>query len=78
MLGTLLTFFAAGLVALLTIGIVLWVAGVVFSVAFGLAGFILFKVAPIVLLGWVVLKLIDRRKSGGELSTADREWLEGH
>lgn len=86
MLGTLLTFFAVGLIALLVIGVVLSIVGLAFSlmgaafsIAFGLAGFILFKVAPIVFVGWIVLKLLERRKPRGELTAADREWLEsGH
>ena len=76
MLGTLLTFFAVGLITLVVVGIVLSVVGSVFSLAFGLAGFLLFKVAPVVLLGWLVLKLMDRRRSRGELTANVREWLE--
>jgi hypothetical protein len=83
MLGTLLTFFAVGLIALIVIGVVLSIVGIVFSLvgtafslAFGLAGFLLFKVAPIVFLGWIVLKVLERRRPRGELTAADREWLE--
>jgi hypothetical protein len=76
MIGTLLTFFAVGLLTLILIGVVLTVVGTVFSLAFGLAGFLLFKVAPILLLGWIVLKIVERRRPTGELSAADREWLE--
>ena len=47
-----------------------------FSIGFGLASFLLFKVAPIALLGYVVLRLIAPRKRK-ELSEADRKWLEG-
>jgi hypothetical protein len=77
MIGTLLTFFAVGLVTLIVLGVVLSIVGTVFSLFFGIATFLLFKVAPILLVGWVVLKLLDRRKPKGELSAADREWLEG-
>ena len=77
MVGTLLTLFAAGLVTILVVGVVLSVLGVVFSLTMGLAGFLLFKVAPIVLVGWIILKIFDRRKSSGRLSAADRAWLEG-
>lgn len=76
MFGTLITFFAVGLLTLLMLGLVLAIVGTVFSLAFGLAGFLVFKVAPIVFLGWLVLKLLDRRRPSGELSAADREWLE--
>ncbi|TVP44688.1 MAG: hypothetical protein EA350_10990 [Gemmatimonadales bacterium] len=77
MIGTLLTFFAVGLVALVAISILLAVLGTVFSLAFGVVSFLLFKVAPILLIGWVVLKIMDRGKRPAELSPADREWLEG-
>lgn len=76
MWGTLLTFFAVGFVTLVVLGVVLSVVGTVFSLAFGLGGFLLLKVAPIILVGWVVLKLLDRRKSRTALSDGDREWLE--
>jgi hypothetical protein len=78
MIGTLLTFFAVGLVTLLVAGLVLSVVGVVFSLTFGLATFLLFKVAPILLVGWIIVKVIE--KAGGKrssLSEADRRWLEG-
>ena len=77
MIGTLLTFLAVGLATLIVAGIVLSVLGTVLSIGFGLAGFLLFKVAPILLVGWVVLKVIDRRSGGGSLSASDRRWLEG-
>ena len=51
--------------------------GAVFSIAFGVASFLLLKVAPVVFLGWVVLKLIDRRRARASISAADRAWLEG-
>jgi hypothetical protein len=76
MIGTLLTLFAIGLVALIALGIVLSILGVVFSIAIGIGTFLLFKVAPIVFLGWIVLKLVDRGKSRRGISAADREWLE--
>jgi hypothetical protein len=77
MLGSLLTFFAVGLITLIVAGIVLSLVGVVFSLTFGLATFLLFKVAPILLVGWIVVKLIQKSSSAGALSEADRKWLEG-
>ena len=77
MIGTLLTLFFVGLVALVGVGIVLSIVGALFSITFGIAGFLLFKVAPIVLVGWLVLKLIDKAGSNrGSLSPADRRWLD--
>lgn len=77
MIGSLLTFFAVGLVTLLVAGVVLGVVGVVFSLTFGLATFLLFKVAPILLVGWIVVKLIQKSRGGDSISAADRRWLEG-
>ncbi|HSH76663.1 MAG TPA: hypothetical protein VLA09_13330 [Longimicrobiales bacterium] len=77
MLGSLLTFFAVGLITLLVAGVVLSVIGVVFSITIGLASFLLFKVAPILLVGWIVVKVIQKAGKRGELSQADRKWLEG-
>ena len=75
MIGTLLTFFAVGLVTLVVAGVALAVVGTVLSLGLGLAAFLLFKVAPILLVGWVVLKVMERRR-GGSLSAADRRWLD--
>ena len=77
MLGSLITFFLVVLIALVVAGIVLAVVGTVFSLTLGLAGFLLFKVAPILLIGWVVMKLIEKKRGRGEFSEADRKWLEG-
>jgi hypothetical protein len=77
MIGSLLTFFAVGLATIVVAGLVLGVVGVVFSLTFGLATFLLFKVAPILLVGWVVVKIFEKSRGSGELSEADRRWLEG-
>jgi hypothetical protein len=77
MLGSLLTFFAVGLITLLVAGVVLSVVGVVFSITIGLASFLLLKVAPILLVGWIVVKVIQKSTGRGKLSDSDRRWLEG-
>ena len=59
-MGTLLTFLAVGLVTLIAAGVVLSIVGTLFSLTFGLASFLLFKVAPIMFVGWVVLKVLSR------------------
>jgi hypothetical protein len=76
MIGTLLTFFAVGVITLIAAGIVLSIVGTVFSLTFGLAAFLLFKVAPVLLVGWVVMKVLEIVRGGGSLSAADRKWLE--
>jgi nucleoside recognition membrane protein YjiH len=75
-MGTLLTFLAVGLVTLIAAGVVLSILGTIFSLTFGLASFLLFKVAPIMFLGWVVLKLVDKARGKKRLSAEDRKWLE--
>ncbi len=77
MIGTLLTFFLVGLITLIVAGIVLSIVGTVFSLTFGLATFLLFKVAPVLFVGWIVMKVIEKMKGKDALSSADRKWLEG-
>ena len=78
MIGALLTFLAMGIVSILVIWIVLSVVGSILGLTLGIAGFLLFKVAPVMFVGWVVLKLLAKvRSRPGILSTSDRQWLEG-
>ena len=76
MIGSMLTFFAVGLLTLMVAGVVFAIAGTVIGIGLSLASFLLFKVAPVMFLGWVVLRIMDR-KGRNELSAADRRWLEG-
>lgn len=75
MIGTLLTFFAVGLITLLVAGVVLSIVGTLFSLTFGLAFFLLFKVAPVLLVGWIAVKIFEKMTGRGSLSAADRKWL---
>jgi len=76
-LGTLVTFFAVGLITILVIGIALSLLGIAFSLAWGISSFILFKLAPLILIGWVVLKLFERRRPRPPLSNnRTSDWLE--
>lgn len=74
MLTSLLTLFVVGIVALVAVGVVLSVIGAVLGIAFGLAGFLLFKVAPVVLVGYVVMRCLAPKQK--RLSAEDRRWLE--
>jgi len=74
MLTTLLTFLLLGVVAIAVIGVVLAVVGTVLGLAMGLAGFLLFKVLPLVAIGYVVIRLLAPKQK--RLSDADRKWLE--
>ena len=77
MIGTVLTFLAMGILSIVVVWIVLSVVGALLGLTMSIAGFLLFKVAPVLLVGWLVLKVIDRVRSGGTLSATDRKWLEG-
>jgi hypothetical protein len=52
MLAKLITFFIVGLVAIVLLRGILWIAGA----AFGLGLFLLFTVGPILLIGWIVVR----------------------
>lgn len=74
MLSSLLTFFVVGLVALIGLALGLALVGAVFGLALGLAKFLLFTVGPILLVGYLVMRLLAPRSR--RLTRADREWLE--
>ena len=77
MIGTVLTFLAMGILSIVAVWIVLSVVGAVLGLTISIAGFLLFKVAPVLLLGWLVLKVFDKVRSGRTLTSSDRKWLEG-
>ncbi len=76
MFGSLLMLLLAGIVGIVAVGVVLAIVGTIFSITFGLIGFLLFKVAPVLLVGWVVLKLVDRSRNRRRISAADQRWLD--
>ncbi len=78
MIEALLIFLAMGVVSIVVVWIVLSVLGSILGLTLGVAGFLLFKVAPIMLLGWAVLKILAKvRGPRRALSSSDRQWLEG-
>lgn len=76
MFTSLLALFVFGMVALVAIGVILLLVGTVLSVVLGIAGMLLFKVLPVVLVGWLVWKLVQRSRSHDRISEADRRWLD--
>ena len=56
------------------VGIVLAVVGSVLGLAVGLGFFLLFKVLPVALVGYVVVRLLSPKRKA--LSAEDRKWLE--
>jgi uncharacterized membrane protein YvlD (DUF360 family) len=65
-----------GLVGLVVAGIILAIVGTLFGIAVGVAGFLLFKVAPVLLIGWVLVKLVQRSRNRQHISAADQRWLD--
>jgi hypothetical protein len=70
MISTLLTLFLVGIAVIFAVGIVLSILGVVASLAF----LLLFKVLPILIVGYLVVRfIVPKRKA---IAAEDREWLE--
>ena len=76
-MGTLIKLFVVGIAGIVAVSIVLSLIGAAISLTFGLVGFLLFKVAPLLLVGYVVLRLVNRNKERQRLSPADQKWLDG-
>jgi hypothetical protein len=74
MIRSLLTLFAIGLAALVGLSIVLSIVGAVFGLAFGIIGLLLFKVLPIALIGYIVLRIIAPKEKPA--SATDKEWVD--
>lgn len=74
MLSTLLTLLLVGLAAVVGVSVVLAIIGAIFGIAMSLAGFLLFKVAPLILIGYVVLRLIRPRHK--QLEGLDQKWID--
>lgn len=76
MFGSILTLLVAGIAGILALSVVLAIAGALLSMTFGLIGFLLFKVAPVLLIGYVVLRVIDKGRNRRRISAADQRWLD--
>jgi uncharacterized membrane protein len=70
MITSLLTLFIVGLVSIIALGIILSLLGAMVGLAF----FLLFKVAPILLVGYLVIRFLSPKKKS--LSAEDEEWLQ--
>jgi hypothetical protein len=69
MISSLLTLFIIGIVTIFVVGIVLSLLGAVLGLAFVL----LFKVLPILIVGYLVIRFLVPKK---KVSAEDKEWLE--
>lgn len=70
MISTLLTLLVLGVVGMIVVSVVLSI----FGMAVGLAGFLLFKVAPILLVGYIVMRIVSPKRK--RISAEDRRWLD--
>ena len=77
MMTALFTMLALGIAALVFFGVILAMFGVVFTILFSTAAFLIFKVAPLLLLGWIGYRIFDRMRSPERIAAADRRWLDG-
>jgi hypothetical protein len=78
MIGAIVGVIAALVVGVVVIGVVLALLGIVFGLAVGLLALAV-KVLPIVLIGWLVVKVIQRaERPRGALSASDQRWLDSH
>ena len=73
MIRSLLSLFTIGLATIL--GLSLGLSGV--GTAIGLASFLLFKAAPVLFVGWIVVKAFEKLRGPSVLSDADRRWIDG-
>lgn len=82
MLSALIGLLVVGIVAFVVLTVLLAIFGALFGLAFGFLGLLLtlaFKILPVVLVGWLVVKLIqrgERSSARARLSAEDRAWLD--
>ena len=74
MLSALLTFLVMGVLAIAVVGVAFTIISSVLGLAIGLGFFLLFKVLPLMLVGYVVMRMLAPKPK--QLSEADRKWLE--
>jgi hypothetical protein len=77
MLEMLVLFFVVAIGGFVAAAMAMAAVGFALSLAFGLATFVLFKIAPLVLLGWLAYRLIRRGASRRVIAAADERWLDG-
>lgn len=76
-MGAILMVIGALVVAVIGLGIVMALFGMVFGLAVGLLALSL-KLLPLVLVGWVIVKLVQSSQRHRALSSSDRRWLDSN
>ena len=80
MLGPLAKLLGALLIVLVAIGLLLALLsalGTALTLAITLGSILLFKVAPLVLLCWIVYRIARNWKPRGRITASDEAWLQG-
>lgn len=81
MLSALVGLVVAAVVGFVVLTVLLTVLGLIFGLAFGVLGLMValaVKLVPLLLIGWVVVKLVQRSERGSRprIATSDRRWLD--
>ena len=84
MLSALVGLVVIAIVGFVVLTVLLAIFGMVFGLAFGLLGLavtLAMKILPLVLVGWLVVKLVQRAErpglpGGSRLSSSDQCWLD--
>ncbi len=75
-MAKLFTLLVLGALAVGALWLVITLVGALISGVLSLTAFLLFTVAPIILVGWVAWKVFGAVRRPQRLSAADRRWLE--
>jgi hypothetical protein len=78
MISALVGLVVAGLVGIVVLVMLMAVLGLVLG-AVGMMVMLAFKLVPLVLIGWVVVKLVQRSERGAyrtPITASDRRWLD--
>ncbi len=81
MLSALVGLVVAAVVGFVVLTVLLAVLGMIFGLALGIVGLVVtlaVKLIPLVLIGWVVVKLIQRSERGSRpaIASSDQRWLD--
>lgn len=76
MIGGILKLIGGLVVGVVAIGLAIGVLGMVFGVGVALLALTL-KLLPLLLIGWVVVKVVQGGERRRSISSADRRWLDG-
>jgi threonine/homoserine/homoserine lactone efflux protein len=75
-IASLVALFVIGILALVASVVAIALLGALLSVVLTAVGFLLFKVAPVLLLVWLAVRLLQDRRPSGGISSSDTAWLD--